>query len=210
MQESMTPVVKYKGIDTNSKSKEAEMITIVGISGSLRRHSFNSGLLRASAEAVPDGCSLKIGSIKGIPLYNADVEESEGIPNVVEGLKNLIASADGLLMVTPENNNSMPGVFKNAIDWLTRPPEDRSRIFGNIPVGLMGATPGNFGTAFSQYAWLPVLRALGSQVWSGRLMWVSGAMSKFDDEGNLTDDGVRKQLSKFMSGFTDFVTRLKN
>lgn len=185
------------------------MITIVGLSGSLRRHSFNSGLLRASAEVAPDGCSLKIGSIKGIPLYNADVEESEGIPGVVEDLKNLIASADGLLMVTPENNNSMPGVFKNAIDWLTRPPEDRSRIFGNIPVGLMGVTPGNFGTAFSQYAWLPVLRVLGSQVWSGRLMWVGGAMSKFDKNGNLTDDGVRKQLTKYMSGFTDFVARMK-
>ena len=186
------------------------MITIVGISGSLRRHSFNSGLLRAATESVPEGCSLKIGSIQGIPLYNADVEKAEGVPKVVEDLKNLIASANGLLMVTPENNNSMPGVFKNAIDWISRPPEDRSRIFGNLPVGLMGATPGNFGTAFSQYAWLPVWRVLGAQVWSGRLMWVSGAMSKFDDEGNLTDDGVRKQLSKFMSGFTDFVTRLKN
>ena len=101
------------------------------------------------------------------------------------------------------------GVFKNAIDWLSRPPEDRKRIFGNIPIGLMGATPGNFGTAFSQYAWLPVLRVLGAQVWSGRLMWVSGAMSKFDEEGNLVDDGVMKQLTKYMSGFTDFVKRMK-
>jgi NAD(P)H-dependent FMN reductase len=185
------------------------MITIVGISGSLRKHSFNSGLLRAAAIAAPDGCSLTLGSIKGIPLYNADVEESEGIPTAVEDLKNLIAAADGLLMVTPENNNSMPGVFKNAIDWLTRPPEDRSRIFGNIPVGLMGATPGNFGTAFSQYAWLPVLRVLGAQVWSGRLFWISGAMSKFDKEGNLTDDGVKKQLTKYMSGFAEFVARMK-
>lgn len=186
------------------------MITIVGISGSLRRNSFNSGLLRAAAEAVPDGCSLKIGSINGIPLYNADVEETEGIPSVVEDLKNQIVSADGLLMVTPENNNSMPGVFKNAIDWLTRPPEDKARIFGNLPVGLMGATPGSFGTAFSQYAWLPVLRVLGAQVWSGRLMWVSGAMSKFDKEGKLTDDKVRNQLTKYMIGFTDFVSRMKN
>lgn len=184
------------------------MITIAGISGSLRRHSFNSGLLRAAAEAVPDGCALKIGSIKDIPLYNADVEVSEGIPDAVDALKELIVSADGLLMVTPENNNSIPGVFKNAIDWLTRPPEDRSRIFGNIPVGLMGTTPGNFGTAFSQYAWLPVLRVLGSQVWAGKLMWVSGAMSKFDKEGNLTDDGVRKQLVKYMAGFADFVARI--
>jgi NAD(P)H-dependent FMN reductase len=185
------------------------MITLVGISGSLRKQSFNSGLLRAAVEAAPDQCSLTIGTIKGIPLYNADVEESEGIPTAVESLKRLIADADGLLMVTPENNNSMPGVFKNAIDWLTRPPEDRSRIFGNIPVGLMGATPGNFGTAFSQYAWLPVLRVLGTQVWSGKLLWVSGAMSKFDKEGNLTDDGVKKQLTKYMSGFAEFVAKMK-
>jgi len=185
------------------------MITLVGISGSLRKQSFNSGLLRAAVEAAPDQCSLTIGTIKGIPLYNADVEESEGIPTAVEGLKSLIVDADGLLMVTPENNNSIPGVFKNAIDWLTRPPEDRSRIFGNIPVGLMGATPGNFGTAFSQYAWLPVLRVLGAQVWSGRLLWVSGAMSKFDKEGNLTDDGVKKQLTKYMSGFAEFVAKMK-
>lgn len=185
------------------------MITIAGISGSLRKHSFNAGLLRAAAEAVPDGCSLKIGSIHGIPLYNADAEESDGIPEAVDNLKNLIASADGLLMVTPENNNSMPGVFKNAIDWLTRPPKDQSRIFGGRPVGIMGATPGAFGTAFSQYAWLPVLRVLGTQVWSGRLMWVSSAMGKFDEDGNLTDDKTKKQLAKYMNGFADFVAKLK-
>ena len=185
------------------------MTTIVGISGSLRNHSFNAGLLRAAAEAVPEGCSLTLGTIRGIPLYNADAEETEGIPPAVAELKNQIAAADGLLLVTPENNNSMPGVFKNAIDWLTRPPEDRSRVFANRPIGLMGATPGSFGTAFSQYAWLPVLRVLGTQVWSGRLLWVSGAMGKFDKEGNLTDEAVEKQLRKYMQGFADFVNRLK-
>ena len=185
------------------------MVTIVGISGSLRKHSFNAGLLRAAAEVVPEGSKLAIQSIKGIPLYDGDVEEAEGIPPVVSDLKERIADADGLLMVTPENNNSIPGVFKNAIDWLTRPPEDRQRIFGNLPLGLIGATPGNFGTAFSQYAWLPVMRVLGVQVWSGKLMWVSGAMSKFDEEGNLADDGAMKQLTKYMSGFVDFVTRMK-
>ena len=185
------------------------MVTIVGISGSLRKHSFNAGLLRAAAEAVPQGCSLSVNSIEGIPLYNADVEEADGIPAVVSELKDQIAAADGLLLVTPENNNSMPGVFKNAIDWLSRPPEDRQRVFGNLPIGLMGATPGVFGTAFSQYAWLPVLRVLGSQVWSGKLLWVSGAMKKFDENGNLVDDGARKQLTKYMSGFADFAARLK-
>jgi NAD(P)H-dependent FMN reductase len=185
------------------------MVTIVGISGSLRKHSFNAGLLRAAAEAVPQGCTLSIHSIEGIPLYNADVEEAEGIPQVVSGLKDQIAAADGLLMATPENNNSIPGVFKNALDWVSRPPEDRRRVFGYLPIALMGATPGAFGTAFSQYAWLPVLRVLGAQVWSGRLMWVGGAMKKFDEQGNLVDDGVRKQLAKFMDGFADFVARMK-
>ena len=185
------------------------MTTIVGISGSLRKHSFNAGLLRAAVEAAPEGCALTLGTIQGIPLYNADMEETEGIPAAVEKLKDQITAADGLLIVTPENNNSMPGVFKNAIDWLTRPPEDRARIFANRPVGLMGATPGSFGTAFSQYAWLPVLRVLGTQVWSGRLLWVSAAMKKFDKEGNLTDDGVKKQVAKYMQGFSDFVERLK-
>ena len=185
------------------------MINIIGVSGSLRKYSYNAGLLRAAAEAAPQGCAVTIQPIKGIPLYNADIEDSDGIPQEVIDLKNRLADADGLLMVTPENNNSIPGVFKNAIDWCTRPPEDRFRVFSSLPVGLMGATPGQFGTAFSQYAWLPVLRVLGAQVWAGRLLWVSGAMSKFDKEGNLTDESVMKQLSKYMAGFADFVTCLK-
>jgi chromate reductase len=73
----------------------------------------------------------------------------------------------------------------------------------------MGVTPGSFGTAFSQYAWLPVLRVLGAQVWAGKLMWVSGATDKFDEKGNLEDERVKKQLTDYMSGFADFVTRMK-
>ena len=185
------------------------MVTIVGISGSLRKFSYNSGLLRAAAASLPEQCTLSIATIQEIPLYNADFEESEGVPAVVEDLKNQIAAADGLLLATPENNNSLPGVFKNAIDWLTRPPADKTRVFGNKPTGLIGATPGNFGTAFSQYAWLPVLRVLGAHVWSGRLIWVSGAMKKFDDQGNLTDEGTLKLLTGYMAGFAEFVARMK-
>ena len=129
------------------------MANIVGISGSLRKYSFNAGLLRAAAEAVPEDSTLVIESIKGIPLYDGDVEEAEGIPTIVSDLKERIATADGLLMVTPENNNSIPGVFKNTIDWLTRPPADRQRIFGNLPIGLMGVTPGSFGTAHAGQFW---------------------------------------------------------
>jgi len=184
------------------------MTTIVGVSGSLRKSSFNAGLLRAAADAAPQGCEVTIASIQDIPLYNGDMEETEGIPKPVAELKERIVAADGLLMVTPEYNNSIPGVFKNTIDWLSRPPEDRFRVFKNLPVGLIGATPGTFGTAFSQYAWQPTLRVLGTQVWAGKLMWISGAMDKFDDEGNLTDDRVRQQLVSYMTGFVEFISQV--
>lgn len=186
------------------------MIAIVGISGSLRKKSFNRGLLAAAAEVAPDGCTVIEESIKGIPLYDGDIEENDGIPRKVAELKDRVASADGLLLVTPEYNHSIPGVFKNAMDWLSRPPGDRPRVYGNKPVGLIGATPGNNGTAFSQYAWLPTLRVLGTQVWSGQLLWVNDAMSKFDKDGKLTDDRTRNKLTDYMSGFADFVNRLKS
>ena len=104
-------------------------------------------------------------------------------------------------MVSPEYNNSIPGVFKNAIDWLNRPSSDIARIFRGKPVALIGASPGNFGTILSQAAWLPVLRTLGAEHWAeGRLM-VSRAGDMFDGEGNLVDDEVREKLAKYLAGF---------
>src|SRR5262245_24276252 len=97
------------------------MITLVGISGSLRRGSFNTALLRAAAQLMPEGSELKVETIHGIPLYDFDVETADGVPERVKVLKDEIAAADGLLLVTPEYNNSIPGVLKNAIDWLSRP-----------------------------------------------------------------------------------------
>jgi NAD(P)H-dependent FMN reductase len=181
------------------------MTTIIGIAGSLRVGSFNYALLRAAVTLMPDGATLKIGSIKGIPLYDGDVEDREGIPAAVAALKDQIAAADGLLLVTPEYNNAMPGVFKNAIDWLTRPPADSARVFANRPVAVIGASPGGFGTILAQGAWLPVLRTLGTRPWfKGRLM-VSRADSLFDDKGELTDEKIKAQLQQFVHGFVDFV-----
>lgn len=114
------------------------MIKLVGVAGSLRKASFNGALLHAAAELTPKGTDLTIGTVRGIPLYDADVEADEGIPKPVADLKEAIAAADGLLLATPEYNNSIPGVFKNAIDWLSRPPEDIQRVFGGKPVALMG------------------------------------------------------------------------
>ena len=140
---------------------------IIGISGSLRAASLNAALLRAATEECPPGTTINIESIRGIPLYDGDVEAKEGIPARVAELKDRIASADGLLLVTPEYNNSIPGVFKNAIDWLSRPAADIPRVFAGRPVGLIGASPGRFGTLMSQSAWQPVLRTLGTRPWFG-------------------------------------------
>lgn len=179
------------------------MAKIIGVSGSLRAGSYNSALLRVAATLMPSGATLEIASIRGIPLYDGDVEVKDGIPPQVEQLKNQIAAADGLLLATPEYNNSMPGVLKNAIDWLTRPPADIARVFGKRPVAVIGASPGGFGTILAQNAWLPVLRTLGMQPWFGGRLMVSRAGNVFDDAGELVDGKVRTQLQQFLQGFVE-------
>jgi len=178
------------------------MTKIIAISGSLREKSFNTALVKAAADMFPE--EFTIGSIAGIPLYNADIEESEGIPDVVSSLKDQIAAADGLLLVTPEYNNAIPGVFKNAIDWLSRPAKDIPRVFHNKPVAVTGASPGGFGTTLAQTAWLPVLRTFRTRPWfEGRLL-VSRAAKLVDSEGVLTDDETLERLRSFVSGFIDY------
>jgi len=178
---------------------------IVGIAGSLRSGSFNAALLRAAVEECPAASTIEIESIRGIPLYDGDVEAAQGIPARATELKDRIASADGLLLVTPEYNNSIPGAFKNAIDWLTRPPADIGRVFKNRPVGLIGASPGAYGTIQAQGAWLPVFRTLGMRPWFGQLMYVGNAAKVFDASGKLVDEAMRTRLHNYMRGFTEFV-----
>ncbi len=181
------------------------MTTIVGISGSLRAGSFNSALLRAAAQAVPDGVTIDIASIRGIPLYDGDVEAADGLPKAVVDLKARIVAADALLLVTPEYNNGIPGVFKNAIDWLSRPPGDIKKVFGGRAVALIGASPGGFGTILAQEAWLAVLRTLGTRPWFGGRLMASRAQTLFDAKGVLTDEALRKQLTDFVQGFASFI-----
>ena len=177
------------------------MRTILGIAGSLRRGSFNAGLLREAAARMPDGAALEVRSIAGIPLYDGDDEAAIGIPPTVAALKEAIAAADGLLIATPEYNASIPGVLKNAIDWLSRPVDDIPRVFGGKPVALIGASPGGFGTVLAQEAWLPVLRKLGAAPWFGKQLTVARAGKLFDNDGNLTDPGTRDKLQEFLAAF---------
>jgi NAD(P)H-dependent FMN reductase len=181
------------------------MTRLIGIAGSLRKGSYNAALLRAAAQLAPAGTQVEIASIAGIPLYDGDLESERGIPAPVTALKEKIAAADGLLLVTPEYNNSMPGVLKNAVDWLSRPADDIERVFGDKPVAIMGATPGRGGTRLAQNAWLPVLRTLGTRAWFGEQLYVAGAGQAFDPEGKLVDETIKKLLSEFMAGFAAFV-----
>jgi NAD(P)H-dependent FMN reductase len=181
----------------------------IGLSGSLRKASFNSALLRAAAGSMPEGTELTLASIRGIPLYDGDVEAEAGIPGPVAQLKDAIAAADGLILATPEYNNSIPGVFKNAIDWLSRPPGDIKRVFGGKPVALIGASPGGFGTILAHNAWLPVLRILGVAFWSEGRLLVSRAGSVFAADGSLADPNVEAQLRSFLAGFAGFAERLR-
>jgi len=180
------------------------MTKLIGISGSLRQGSFNTALLRAAASLMPLEATLEIRTLHGIPLYDGDLEASQGIPASVTALKDAVVAADGVLLVTPEYNNGIPGVFKNAIDWLSRPGADILKVFGGKPVAMIGASPGPFGTLLSQSAWLPVLRTLGTKPWFGAKLFVSHADKAFDSNGQITDAALKERLQKFLAGFARF------
>jgi NAD(P)H-dependent FMN reductase len=179
---------------------------LIALSGALRRASYNTALLRAAAAMAPEGVTIELRTLHGIPLYDGDVE-AEGIPEPVTALREAIRAADGLLISTPEYNNAIPGVLKNGLDWLSRPSGEGAKLFGAKPTGLMGATPGGFGTVQSQDAMLSVLRSFGNDFWMGGRLMVSRAGAVFDAHGHLVDDKVREQLQAFVQGFVGFVQK---
>lgn len=183
------------------------MPALLGISGSLRAGSYNTALLRAAAGLLPAGSTLEVATLHGVPLYDGDAEARDGIPAAVQALKDKVAGCDGLLLATPEYNNGVPGVLKNAIDWMSRPSADIARVFGDRPVAVLGASPGGFGTVLAQNAWLPVLRTLGTRPWFGARLMVSRAGQVFDADGQMTDEKVRAQLQQFLQGFVTALRR---
>jgi NAD(P)H-dependent FMN reductase len=182
------------------------MTRLLGLSGSLRAGSFNTALLRAARSRLPPGVTLEVATLHGIPLYDGDREASEGLPAAVVELKEKIVASDGVLLATPEYNSGIPGVFKNAIDWLSRPSSDAARVFRDRPFAVIGASPGGFGTVLAQSAWLPVLRTLGARSWSGGRLLVSRAQQVFDADGAITDPKLGAQLEQFLAGVAAFAT----
>lgn len=175
------------------------MKTVLGLSGSLRRGSYNAGLLRVAAAAMPDDAELVIGTIAGVPLYDADDEAANGTPAAVETLRQQLQAADGLLLATPEYNNGIPGVFKNAIDWMAS--GKGARVFRGKPVALMGASAMTYGTILAQNAWLPVLRTLRTRPWLEDRLMLGRARELFDQDGNLTDAEAKERVEAFVKGF---------
>lgn len=176
-------------------------MNILALSGSLRKQSFNTRLAQLMVREAPDGMTIRVATVHGIPLYDGDLEESSGIPDAVEELRARIRSSDALILVTPEYNAGIPGVFKNAIDWLTRPPKEIGPTFNGRPLGLAGATPGGGGTILSQAAWLTVLRQLGVRLFPGHLR-VSSAGDALDDPA---DPETVKRMGKWLRKFGEFL-----
>lgn len=175
--------------------------TILGLSGSLRAGSHNTGLLRAAAALAPEGMSISLVTPGDLPLYNADLEAT-GDPPAVVALRSRLKEADGVLIATPEYNYSIPGVLKNAIDWVSRPV--RTSPLNAKPTALLGAG-GGFGTVRAQAHLRQILQHNGALILPKPELYVARAGEKFDASGTLTDEKTRSSLVAFLEAFAVWV-----
>lgn len=172
-----------------------DIIKFAGISGSLRKGSYNTQLLNTSKSILPEGVDMEILSIADLPIYNADFDLPAVTqrPDIVTKFREALANADAILIVSPEYNYSIPGGLKNAIDWASRG-EDSPLL--NKPVALMGATPGLWGTVRMQQAFLPVFQFLNMKPVLKPEILLAKADTKFDEAGNLTDNTAKELIVK--------------
>jgi chromate reductase len=180
-------------------------LKILGIPGSLRKGSFNHAALRAAQQLIPDGATLEIFDLNGIPPFNAD-EERRPVERVVQ-LKAKVRAADALLFATPEYNYSFSGVLKNAIDWGSRPYGDSA--WDGKPAALMGASLGQFGTARAQYHLRQVLVTLNVYTMNKPEVMIATADERFDEQGNLTDEPTGQQIRKMLEALVAWTRRLQ-
>lgn len=162
---------------------------ILAFSGSLRSGSTNTGLLRTAEEEAPEGVDIEVADWSAIPIYNGDDEVENGAPKSVEALADQMRAADGFIFSVPEYNFSIPGGFKNAIDWLSRV---KDQPFAGKPSAVLGAAAGPMGTGRMQYELRKVLAALNADLILKPEVFVGASHTKFDEEGRFTDEDGRK------------------
>ena len=180
----------------------ARVFNVVGVAGSLRRGSYNRALLRAATELAPPALHIVIHELDDIPLYNGDIEAA-GVPPSVVQLRDAVRLADGLLIATPEYNHGVPGVLKNTIDWLSRPPRG-SALNGKV-AALMGGTPGTLGTARAQSQLRQAFVFTNTYALLQPEVLVSHAHEKFDADGRLVHQPTREVLASFLQSFADLI-----
>jgi chromate reductase len=181
-------------------------LTVLGIAGSLRRASYNRGLIRAASEAAPAGTRVVPYELSEIPLFDADVE-AQGDPPAVASFKGAIAAADALVIATPEYNHCVPGVLKNAIDWASRPA--RGSVLTGKPVAIMGASTGSGGTARAQSHLRDGLAYTNGLVLPLPEVLVGLASEKFDDDGSVIDPETRQEVRDLLVSLAAWARRLQ-
>lgn len=182
-------------------------IRLIAAAGSLRQGSFNRGLVRAARDLAPVGCTVEPFDLAGLPHYDADLQADGSDPASVTAWKAAIAGSDGLLLAVPEYNHSFSGVMKNAIDWASRPP--RESPLEGLPVGIIGASDGPFGTARAQAAIRVVLAATGCMVMVRPAVMVPFARTIADDQGDIVDTDTRDRVAAWMIAFASWTRRLR-
>jgi chromate reductase len=183
----------------------ADPIQVLGFSGSLRKGSYNTALLHAAAELLPDDMLLKTFDLAPIPLYNEDIR-AQGYPESVQTFRDQIAAADALLIATPEYNFSVTGVLKNAIDWASTSPR---APLGGKPAAIVGASNGNFGTVRAQMHLRQILAANNMFLVNKPEVLVARAGEKFDAEGRLMDETARKLIRDLLEALVALTRRLR-
>jgi chromate reductase len=190
---------------TPSPATPVAPFEVAGIAGSLRQASLNRALLRAAVKLAPATLHITVYDLQAIPLYNGDVE-AQGAPDSVVELRNAVKAADALLLATPEYNYGVPGVLKNAIDWLSRP--TKASALNGKPTAIMGASPGMAGTARGQLQLRQAFSFTNTYAMLQPEILVARAHEKFDANGMLTDEATRKLLVTFLEAFSAWVARL--
>jgi chromate reductase len=181
------------------------LVKVVGISGSLRKGSYNSALLRAAGGLLPDGMSLDCVGLMELPFYNSDVEQ-QGLPPQVQQFRARIAAADALLFAVPEYNFSVSGVLKNALEWASRPPNPP---MAGKACAMMGATVSALGTARGQFHLRHICVSLGIVALNAPHVDVTDARQKIDAEGRLTDKAALDSIKQLLSELQAFTLRMR-